>query len=145
MMQWHDIWKKKKIFVLHETDCTSEKDISSLFPLCLIQVREQQKWLMDQNIDFSWTGFHHCHHTRRVSVGRLRLCRPQGQPSNRFYEIMRDLNRRINNWTVFFFSFVLSLPDCKTLTCCSDAAVSLFLPLLIWPQGSNTWDDYIPL
>lgn len=72
MMQRHDIWKKKEIFVLSETDCTSEKkkDIFSLHLLCLIQEREWQKWLMDQNIDFSWTGFHHCYHARHVCVSQ---------------------------------------------------------------------------
>ncbi len=108
----------KKNFVLVETDCAPEKDIFCLYLLRLIQAREQQQWLMDQNIDFSWTGFHHCYHARRVgslSTVKPLLSRPRGLPSNRYYEIMRDLRQRINNWSLIVFSSVLSSSDCQTL------------------------------
>lgn len=100
----------------------------------------QFKWAKesDQNIDFSWTRFHHCYHARCVLVGRLWLPHPQGWLSNRFHEIMRAPSQQINNWLpppLVFFQCLNAKCYCINIP----AAVNLTTGQL---QGSNTWEDY---
>lgn len=124
------------IFVLSET--AAQKRTFSLYLLCLIQERGQEKWLMDQNIDFSWTGgfiiviMHDASlRTQSQSAVKTPPLRPQGLPSNRCYEIMRDLSQWINNWTVFFTPLcchcvtakhccINMLRRCRSFHCTSD-------------------------
>lgn len=73
-LKWRNntIFGEKLSFLVHcETEYTSEKDIFSLYLLCLIPEREQQKWLMDQNIDFSKASLLSC--TMRLCERRAGL------------------------------------------------------------------------
>lgn len=117
---------------LFSVTATQKNDIFSRYLLCLIQETQQQKWLMDENINFIWAGPHCCSF---LCEGRA----VQTLPFNRCCEIMRDLSQA-DRYFQLFRAFMLSrsaLQTAAVLTCCSDAAVSLFLLLWIWPQASR--------
>lgn len=64
---------------------------------------------------------------------------------DRFYEIMKDLNQQINNWTTFFS--LLSFRHFLTAKLCS-LHLFLFVPRrsdLILAPVCNTWDDCSPI
>lgn len=133
-----------RIFVLSGTDCGSEEDFFSL--LCLIEATEQKKWLMDQNIDFSWTGFHHHYHAQRVTVNSRAVHWEDSAATSLRDWTPTGTMKRWRNWSCWSiiellkFNFLLwshyVTANVAVLTCCRDVAVILFLQLQIWLQGS---------
>lgn len=130
----------------------AQKRTFSLYLLCLIQERGQEKWLMDQNIDFRWTGgfiiviMHGASlRTQSQSAVKTPPLRPQGLPSNRCYEIMRDLSQWINNWTVFFSplcAVIVWMQNTAVLTCWKDAVPSTVNLTTGRLQSRNTWEEH---